>query len=264
MTSYLRPDTKVTDNRRSKFRFGHSHRAVRTIDFAPADCLEPMVTGSNILRDPGFESGGDDPSLPGRMPMENDGFWTGWPDIHYDIDPGTPSVDKQGWTPTLGWAADFDWLDRYHRYVTTDPRTGTYHIQSQTSVESFTFDTIWVVDGRTCPFDDTTKFVGYYAARVEPGTVVDFSIYAKYAFDVSATNWVTDIHLFWYKADGSFLSGGFAQVTTTLTTSYTQAGINVAAPALAYYLSVGISADHDGFADDAALLRYDDAVLGIT
>lgn len=262
MTSYLRPDTKISDNRRSKFRFGHSHRAVRTIEFAPADCTEPHVTGANILRDPGFESGGDNGSLATRIPMTDNTPELFYPDIQYSDNSGTPAAPVEGYTPTLGWTADLDWhtTGRYHEHSTAAPRTGTYHVQSNTYGENPVFDALWVVGGEMCISGDAR---GWYSAIVKPGDIITWSMFSRR----TGSSGTLENHwqLFFYDNTATFISSDTGNFLLDLHISAYQAySHNTVAPANAHYLTASIDAQVvSGTPSSDTRVYHDDMVLSI-
>lgn len=263
--SYPVTDRKVSERRRAfsskagpRWKQGHYHREKAQGTLA-APCLQPYLIGSNILRDAGFESGGDNASFPNRVPQWDVTPNVSYPDIaYYDRVGGT--AHTPAYTTTLGWTADFDWSDRYHEYSTAAPRSGTYHLRSQTYGETTVWDAVWAVGGYRC-VQPTTTGPDMYSAVVNPGDVITWGIWSRRT-GTSATLEANFIMSIWDDTETNL--GFFGSALGTLSTSYQYYETIQVMPASAKYLQCGFDADiQTGTPSSDTRIYYDDAVLGV-
>jgi len=227
----------------SYLRIGTPRRKVRPPRVTP--CSEPLIYGSNILRDPGIEyhlanTGG------GPLGDEIPGYYGA-------LDPGcTPEI---AWTngtygnpgacaysSSLGWAhasvgSQKPWA---WRVDTVDPRSGTYHLKclSYDDVGSGNHN-LYVVGGNPCISLEVFYLSGHslwYSARVASGNYVRFGGYIKQTpLTFGAATW--EMCFTFYDGTGSELLDT-CSTTYYLDSTYTWYEFATFAPTDAYYLFI--------------------------
>ena len=173
-------------------------------------CTEPYVTGTNILKDPGFElhianTGGG--PLGDEIPAIALGAQTVWTDN--TTNPNT----------NYGWAADSN-ISGSTRWqvVTTDPDAGTYHART-TNIggASNNGGELYVFGLYSCSLIMGSSLWNGFSARVEPGDYVRFKVRAKCSATTGAP--LILLTLYWFEGvagpDSSTVDSGSVALTTS-------------------------------------------------
>ncbi len=223
-------------------------------------CSESRILRPNVLLDPGFESGGD--KLGTRVPMQDNTPELFYPDIQYDDETGIPAAPTEGYTPTLGWTADFDLhtTGRYYEYATAAPYSGTYHMQSNTYGENINFDNLWAVGGKMCISGHAQ---GWYSAIVQSGDVIVWSLFSRRT-GTSGTlenGWRL---LFLDSTGASVFSDTGSWILDLHISAYQAYTHNIVAPANAHYLQAAVETNTFGTPSSDTRVYHDEVVLGIT
>lgn len=234
----------------------------QTVPMAVSPCIEPgIITGSNILVDPGFENhlaetgGGplgdsipyDWSTVAGSQTEPDSGLlWPTASDPASSTWPAAPS--------TSGWFAYYETLSQNWEVVNTNPRSGTYHARwtkpSDTNnglgLQPYAFSTCdggFVVSGRV--------------------TAGDYVRWLIWSMSSSASNASLQLHINYFNASlGSV--GSNSSASTALGTSYASIQIDGIAPANSYYLLVEITNTSAGALGAGATIDVDDCELEVS
>lgn len=228
-----------------------------------APCSEPIVYGTNILKDPGFElHDANVPNGPAGYDFPGDGFGPGSTPI------GSLYWDATNITDTLyydtnGWAvfSNNSGGDGLPVLSTANPRSGTYHWRVSyppatiSGAETYPIP----VGGKYC-----TKISGRwqaYSARVEPGDFVRFGVYAM-ANTTTGTPTIQMSIGFYDSAAASITT--VTGTATSLTTGYVWYESTAVAPASSY--AIAVEANLWANTSQSATLTFDvdDAVLEVS
>ena len=181
-------------------------------------CSEPYLTGTNILKDPGFENH-----------IANTGGGPNGTEIPYALTAGGlywPSDNSKlsSWSYTGGWNhyPGFGSAGQFWQISTINPRSGTYHLRwsatgSPRIMRVFTFQTCVLYSTDYVPI----------SAKVQPG---DFVRLVVYALAASGTpNLVMRLH-FLQAVPGLTQAAPIITTTAALTAAYTRYEIGAFAP----------------------------------
>lgn len=232
----------------------------RTIPMAVTPCIEPsLITGSNILVDPGFENhlsvtgGGplgdsipyDWSTVSGSQTQPASGLlWPTASDPASSTWPAAPS--------SSGWFAYYLTLAQNWEVVTNNPRSGTYHARWTKA------DT---ADGPGLqPYGFCTCEGGFVlSGRIGPGNYVRWRIYAM----GSSTLAGLQLHINYFSSSFGSL-GADSSASTSLGTSYASIEVDGFAPANSHYLLVEIDNTSAGGLAVGATIDVDDCELEIS
>ncbi len=234
-------------------------------------CVEPYVQGTNILRDPGFElhlanlTGGPfGEEIPGKKWMDvttPTTQYTSWSD-------GSLAPITSGWTGEVNYIAQTSWIRAGWTVSTSNLRSGTYHarttpIVGNGLVQNGNPGALYPTGFHACSNNYP------WAARVEPGDFVSFSMWASMTPVLGNSNpELIVFQLDFYDIDASWIASvdGLPGGNEAITTSYAQFTVSGFAPAAAYYLDVQPTFDRDGGDSPASSLVFDvdDCILEVT
>ncbi len=229
-------------------------------------CIEPIVYGSNILLDPGFEL---HLGITGGGPQEDEIPSTKWDraDIP-EPDTLSPAFTDGSLALGTGWRAQINWLPfngdpRQAAWVdTADPRSGDHHLRFTDAEIASPFGgdpgQIWAYSFQSCPLHRM------FAARIEPFDLVTWTIYAKTTSTTPAPE-VANMQLQWFDDEVTIHSPQTPLIPFAspipLTTSYVQYGGQAFAPPGVRYLNPTILAKNT--AAGTCSIDMDDAIFGL-
>lgn len=235
-------------------------------------CEEPLVYGTNILRDPGFEVGAVSYAGLGPAGQDFPGGISGgttpmgrlyWdlPTVQY-ITNRTPAYSEFGWST---WQSYDYGVGPTPAYSTSSPHSGTYFARMQFEENQVDEFEMTPIGGGTC-----SDPIRGYSARVEPGDAI---VWGGWVRRISARQgtWTAYTYMDFYQsaANGyAIVSGAAAYVETGPITNNTWINIEdaVIAPATAAYLScaIGMYWEHQNFDFSGTnIMDVDDCYLEI-
>lgn len=182
------------------------------------ECTEPFVYGANILREPGFESGGGGPlgnEVPGHLgPPSYEPHLLYWSDdSEAPLSLGWYSHDVA--TNSLAW-----------RYSTASPLSGSTHLRA-TGTSGFSIPTCYALGGIYCNAPAIDWESNLWAARVDTDDVITLKVNVKSSSAVGSIR----LEIEPLTVDG--ILGSDSEIATfALTTSYTQRQVVLTVPAL--------------------------------
>lgn len=235
MTSYLVPDRSVDRVRDlgldSFVRRAHSHRERLIIE-----CTEPLVTGE-LLLDPGIEDQVanffGETTVPEYSTVTKEWEWIGGRTLPY------PGLVPWSANSRDNWEID-----------TTDPRNGTYHLQS---VQSPIGNSPQAVElNRRFPCDNDTLV---NSGRVTEGQLVTWQAYVKPSIVGSGS---VTMRIQFLAEGGGTGPGLFTTNVANISTAYELYSLIVVAPANSYWMRAEIRPLNGG---SGITWRTDDASL---
>lgn len=199
-------------------------------------CTVPLVTGSQLAGDSGFENWIADTGHT-DLPLGNPPEGT-YPDKHWPDGMLAAAYDP-GESFPLNWWQRENWSNRDNSWFVTDvsPDTGTYHLRNTSLLADW--DAMAVVPKGTWVCEDTLGGgFGEIGYRVSPGTVVDFSLRAKktrLTFNGSNPNALILGGVQWFDDQFNFLSQD-SWSPNELSESYQTFSVSAVAPSGARYM----------------------------
>lgn len=230
MTDFRTPDTRYSRRRGLGFKDVHSHRGVRTIKwFDKTPCSDPHVTGSNVISAPSIEGTPRGGTSGNALPE----LLSGGSIAEYDN--GDPAPQTQ-----IYLQQPFSRADHIALVSTANPRTGTEHIRWQEEggnpTASSNLQLNWI-EKEVCN-GSSTWFTNSYSARVLPGDIVDWYVWATVSSTTPGPYIRLDIDV--YDQSETWLQN-FTIPDPSLTTSYAQYGMQVNMPASAYVIAAWVT-----------------------
>lgn len=222
------------------------------------DCTELRLTGSNILRDPGFEEmdsiplGPDDENFPGEITAGA----PPWP-LCWASGQNTPLsiTDQTGWAVFTNNGDGFYSGYRWFR-STANPRSGTSHARWNFDLDAVEPADIIPIGLRNCTDN------GAWTCLVQPGDLITFSGYL--AFANLTDDWRLSIGFeIWNQSQTVQTYEQYTDYDITAT-AYTNYSHSFVVPANSYYGVALFQISLTGLANVNNVIDVDDFVLSIT
>lgn len=217
---------------------------VDALSFGLGDCLDDVLYGPNVLRDPSFEDlvflNGDQD---GGIPKFSDTSFT-----TVVTEDGVP-----GDIEDTSWANEFSLNLPLWDVSFANPTDGFYHAEAIGSLhpaDLYVADVVGCSDGRS------------YSARVNGGDTVELAVDVA-SSPVANSSAVAAIHIQAFRVDGSFAGEAGPVVDRAVSTSYERVAEQWQVPPDAYWIRAWVEVDGSN-GGDPIIWRIDNAALSVS